>query len=451
MKKFTRITSMLICAALCVSAALPVFADDETVNETETIEATEVETTTEETAVETTGIVLALGSADARKEGKTAIVNGGMNGEFEDSETDGVKAVKVRYSDHANLGKYRVAPRFDGTNRIDESYKYVRIVYKTDSKKEFDINFINNATWAKVKLDTVKKDNAGKWVCSDPVDITPEDMQKRFIDGKHSTLEFFTEDSKLNIYVYEIVFFKTEEEAKAYKCPIIPEVTEEDGETEAEIDEEAKKKAELEEFKRKMMLLMIGMMIGRKDDPKPPVEPVDPIDPVDPVDPVDPEPSIDYISISFDSGANINSNGNCNYTINSSEGSVDISFSASPAIGLNYSFMPTFGGSGKISTDYKYIRVCYSAKNPDGVSSCQMKLLNNASWEGCVLESSVTDTDGFVLTGAVAIDGNDLIGRFSRGLHNTLGFDVKADGGLYQIKGIYFFKTEADANAFELN
>ena len=104
---------------------------------------------------------------------------------------------------------------------------------------------------------------------------------------------------------------------------------------------------------------------------------------------------------------------------------------------------------GVFSPEYKYLRVCYSAKNPGG-APVELKLFNNATGDGMVISGNIADTDEFVLTDTIEITTASLLTRLENGLHDTLSFCSKEDGGLYKIKGLYFFKTAEEAALIEM-
>lgn len=137
------------------------------------------------------------------------------------------------------------------------------------------------------------------------------------------------------------------------------------------------------------------------------------------------------------------------YSVDDHTGEVSITRSLSTFQGAsNYNLMVRFE-QGVFSPEYKYLRVCYSAKNPGG-APVELKLFNNATGEGMVISGNIADTDEFVLTDTIEITTASLLTRLENGLHDTLSFCSKDDGGLYKIKGLYFFKTAEEAALIEM-
>lgn len=119
-------------------------------------------------------------------------------------------------------------------------------------------------------------------------------------------------------------------------------------------------------------------------------------------------------------------------------------------MGAKYMCRLLFKTANTYSTDYKYMRVLYSATNPEGVDSVSMKVYNNGNGNDYVeIEPNVVNTDGYVLSGVAEIPETSGIGtRFTTaGSVNTLTFGATAEGGTYKIKAIYFYETLEAAEA----
>ncbi len=116
----------------------------------------------------------------------------------------------------------------------------------------------------------------------------------------------------------------------------------------------------------------------------------------------------------------------------------------------HYVLMPKFPTANPDIAKYKYIRVVYSAINPEGVNA-DMIIWNNATGQTTVLRAALTDTTGVTITDTVELKEDlGFMTRFATGGYNTIFFNTTADGGEYSIYKIYFFDTQADADAFTL-
>lgn len=127
--------------------------------------------------------------------------------------------------------------------------------------------------------------------------------------------------------------------------------------------------------------------------------------------------------------------------------------------GYGYYFVPKFNqtgmvhnGVGDVSKKDGYLRVLYSVKNPTGVGSVDMSLIESVTENKMITWSGLTNTNGFALTDATEFPGSlALIGRFMRCENNTFAFKTTAEGGEYYIKAVFFFKSASEAVALTLD
>lgn len=98
-----------------------------------------------------------------------------------------------------------------------------------------------------------------------------------------------------------------------------------------------------------------------------------------------------------------------------------------------------------------HMRVLYSVKNPEGVDSVDMVMIDNLSNQQFLKWEGLTDTNGFALTDTTEFPVTmGFLGRFQRQEDNVLAFKTKVEGGEYYVRAVFFFKSEAEANAFTL-
>lgn len=143
------------------------------------------------------------------------------------------------------------------------------------------------------------------------------------------------------------------------------------------------------------------------------------------------------------------------WTKNTNLATIDIGYSGLAVLGAvddaRY-VMKGYFDTSKLSynPEYKYICVLYAADNPNGAEEpVQMILKETATGTSIILNPDVTDTNGnFVLTAPCELTGK-MKERWASGTAwCDLNFVTNKEGGSYQIKAFYFFKTVEDANDF---
>lgn len=146
--------------------------------------------------------------------------------------------------------------------------------------------------------------------------------------------------------------------------------------------------------------------------------------------------SLDYIKVQYASSATwgwLNSNQNLGY----------------PTASKYYFYVKNV--AGLVDSNYNYVRVMYKATNPSADTSVKMLLCNGGTGaEVTVLSDSVTTTSAWTLTDPVEVS-DTLMNRFGSttgSYSNSIFIPTQNTGGEYQIKAIYFFKTQAEANSF---
>ena len=158
------------------------------------------------------------------------------------------------------------------------------------------------------------------------------------------------------------------------------------------------------------------------------------------------------------------------YAVNEETGILDISYGVGSGWFKQrdwwYIGRLSFKTQGVYSAEYPYVRVLYAADLPTGAESVQMAVYDYVgdthdktddvyiANDKFIIEPSVKDTNGeFVLSPALKMT-DDLTGKLAVGGTKAncayLMFSA-AEGqndGKYQIKSLYFFKTEKEANNF---
>ncbi|MBE5873720.1 MAG: hypothetical protein E7287_04845 [Lachnospiraceae bacterium] len=138
---------------------------------------------------------------------------------------------------------------------------------------------------------------------------------------------------------------------------------------------------------------------------------------------------------------------------NAEMGTLDIKYgNVDPATkwsaGSQYIGKVGFPSAGIYDPEYKYIRVLYSATNPEGVSDVVMKLSNDGGPSMLEFASKVNNTNGeFVLSSAEEMPA-DMLERYQKKAHMSLVFYTDKEGADYKIKAFYFFKTKEEAEQF---
>ena len=106
---------------------------------------------------------------------------------------------------------------------LEAEYKYWVMVYCAKTDASYDI-YLHNTPKQGIQADVIKggKDTGGKFVVSDPIDITATDAKGKSLmsrwakNANINTLNFKTDDKDAEFYIKEFGFFKTAEDAKAY-------------------------------------------------------------------------------------------------------------------------------------------------------------------------------------------------------------------------------------------
>ena len=99
-----------------------------------------------------------------------------------------------------------------------------------------------------------------------------------------------------------------------------------------------------------------------------------------------------------------------------------------------------------------YVRVAYKLTLPSGTDSVDFAILQDNDLTKAVEWTDLTNTDGFVLTDTASFPVDHAhIGRFMRCEKEAFALETTVEGVEFEILGVYFFETQAAADAFSLN
>ncbi len=313
---------------------------------------------------------------------------------------DGQGSLKLKYSPYNSFGAYRTMPAFHTKGSLTANHKYMRITYMTTDKIGSSITLYNNLTGLRTTLvNDAAALSKGEFVTTNPIRIDQDPgattYLQRYINGIHCTIEYNSPLDNAQFYIKEVAFFGSEKQAYDYYG----------------------------------------------DSYHPDV--------------------IQYAAITFgESGTGSFTEGENfgNYTVNNETKTVDIVYAKETNF-KNIYYMAKIKPNSVdvVSLSQDYIRVLYSAKNPEGVTDAGMYFRNDKLASECVqIVENIADTNGeFVLSDAIRLPA-DLMGRMSgegaynNVVHGSLFVNTKAEGGVYSIKAIYFFDSRAAAEAFEV-
>ena len=307
---------------------------------------------------------------------------------------DGTECLKLGYNKHKDWANYRVMATFKKAGTITEEYKYARLTYMTEDTVPSAIRYTNNANHADTAVFVADASvSKGQWRISNATYIAAGDMVKRLTRGEalHCTIEYDSPTGSSALYIKELAFFATEEQAYEY----------------------------------------YGDSYSSEGD------------------------SVVYSALTFGNTGNGSVNNSSavfgTNSISSETGAVDIVYGQGNFYNIKYMAKLRFNEKGGIRAQENYVRVLYSAENPEGVTGVSLFILNDGDKELIELQKNVQNTDGkFVLSDTVYFPDN-IISRLggSNPLHISFCSTANKPGGKYSIKAVYFFPSRAAADAFE--
>ena len=308
---------------------------------------------------------------------------------------DGTQCLKLLYNKNSGWSSYRVMPAFKKEGAINDEYKYLRITYMTEGVLPATVRVTNNANREDVAVLVADASGSqGQWKISNAAYIASGDIIKRWSSGSvsHCTLEYTAEVDSDALYIKELAFFATEEQAYEYYGD-----------------------SKQEEISTKVYSVMTfgenGNATVNRDNP------------------------------TF--GKN---------SLNTETNAIDIVRGSGNFYGAKYMAKLRFDKKNCVKAGENYVRVLYSAENPEGTTGASLFMLNDGDKELIELQKNVKDTDGeFVLSDTVYLPGNiinRLAGTNGNPLHVSFCSTALKSGGKYSIKAVYFFPSREAADAF---
>ncbi len=300
---------------------------------------------------------------------------------------DGVNCIKLNYVPSEKWEAYRTMPHFTTANRVTEQHKYMRIVYMTTDPGANQITLYSNAGKGSVTLVNNTAESRGQWVVSEPVDLTTGGaILERYIAGKHNTIEFTSTSPDSEIYIKEIGFFCSLTQAGNHYGDVVSTYT--------------------------------ALTFGDRGN-----------------------------SGFFGNGTGDDNYGK--YSVNNIDATVDIVYTESTNMKAHFLSKVKFSNGAELNPDYKFARVLYKAKVPNGQKNMTMTLYNDGGDGSAVMSAVVADTNGeFVLTKTVSLP-EGLMTRLIASKHASLYINCDDPDAIFSVKGIYFFPTKAAAEGFD--
>jgi len=306
---------------------------------------------------------------------------------------DGTKGMELQYCVYKSWKPYRFMPAATSTAAAKPTmdHKYMRITYMTPDLMANTVTLGNNATGKTITLVENTVGSQGKFVRSNAVYIDTEGLLERFAKGSHCTFCYTSPLDTSKFYISEVAFFASPEQAYAYYG-------------DSEIYEG-----------------------GR------------------------------FVAMTFGVG------GTGLYTVGETYGNVSVNNADNTAVityaektnygKANYMAKLKFNKVGEVTADHRYVRVLYSADQPENIVG-GMYIYNDKGGEIFCVTDKLVDTNGeFVLSPTVRTfadmaDRYAGTGAYKNTMHNSLITNVTAKDCTYRIKAIYFFTTREAADAF---
>ncbi len=305
------------------------------------------------------------------------------------NDTPCIKLLAEHTKSSSSITPFRMMIQFSEKDMITADHKYVRVTYHVEDDIHGSIELFNNATRANAMVVPNTSPSQNGWALSEAVDISGIGILPRLKNGQHFTLMYRDLQGEAEVYIKEIAFFTSLEQAYSYYGETVPEST-----------------------KSNVSSLTFGKL-G---------------------------------STAFFEGAEYGV-----YTNNNTDNTLDITYAEKVNFdGNNYMAKIKFSSAADYNGG-KYMRVLYAAENPDSTASVDMLMRRDGSSETLVLKKDVQNTDGeFVLTDTVMLP-DTFVQRYSDRMHTTLMFNSTVSGGEYRIKGVYFFTDKDAADGFVIS
>lgn len=309
-----------------------------------------------------------------------------------------------------NRGTYRFMPKFKDKNGYDVAYGYMRVTYLVDSPLAYSLYIHDNGSGGKLCLDDHTGRSDGKFVQTAPISIAGTVYAERFAKGAHCTLGFDIPTEDAAVYVKEIAFFKTESDAYAYYGDSASSYVSVQAMTFGTYATGFVREAFEDRFD-----------LGTNDK-----------------------------------GVRIWDHGL--FVHNEDAGTVQLLYAPSWKSGKaqpyhfgSYRMMVGFQTADTVDATYDYARILYCAKPADAETEpVMLRYMNNGDFNDFILfEDDVQDTHGeYILSPTAAVSDKTATRISKKNAHMTVEFTADHDGGEFFVKGLYFFRTKEEADAF---
>ncbi len=311
------------------------------------------------------------------------------------SKLGDTSAARISYSPSKNYKNYSALIAFDKYGMLTPHHRVVRVTYMSDTTAVVNLSMADANSVNDITLTASVAQSEGKFVRTNAISIAASDIISELNNGYFMRLQSNSESADTNIYISEIAFFCTKEQAYAYYG---------------------------DEYKPEAVVENAAMIFGENSN-----------------------------------AAYLNGETYGVHKENMEDNTLDITYAEESNIsGTSYQAKIKFASTDRSYTANKvYVRVLYKATNPEGATGVVLRLRNDKSGSDYVdLVKDVKTTDGYVLSpvGKISEDTAQRFagsGAYKGKMHNSLFFMTTLPGGEYKIKAIYFFNTEEDAEAFD--
>lgn len=318
----------------------------------------------------------------------------GVEGEYRFVNINGQDCIELLYAPGTGYADYRMMPKFMKSGKLSSEHKYVRITYMAEDIISAKLTMINNKGGSAYVLCDDTSVSKGEWVISNTV-VIDEQMIQRLNEPKHCTIGYTSENQSAGVYIKELAFFTSAEQAQAY----YGDDAWTNSFTYGTMSFGANINAELP-------YTLLGEYYG-------------------------------------------------NAVLDEESGTVRIEYAEKTNHGVNYMAKLKFNSPKLIENDQIYVRVYYSADHTDDASPAVMRFQNDGiAGSVSTLSESILDTSGkYVLTDPAPVN-QDIIDRFSgtgtRTSHSHISLHIvnTSPDCVYNIKAIYFFDSLEAAAIF---
>jgi len=354
------------------------------------------------------------------------------------SFSDTMKAMRVEYNGNQSAGNtFRIMPAFNEAKTVTMDYKYWVIVYAAKTNKDYSLTLFNSPKFGEqVTVTENGKDTGGKFVVSEPFDISGADANGRSILSRwtgltQNNINFVSEDSNAEFYIKEMSFFKSAEDAKAYYSVV-------------DLEKSPSKYSSATSSATTTPAGKGLVNISYEPIPEPETEDAGQTEPTE-------EKRYAPVIINFESAEIFDKTARFNpeltendegewefVTLEDGTGALRVKFSQHGYYDY-YRIMPITRPMAGMSGYHKYVRVTFMTEDK---LPHEFKMLNNYDGRNVVLcyDTSVSNGE-FIRTNAVDISSAGLAQRQTNGIHTTFSFNSKQDSSVFYIKEIAFFSN----------